>query len=127
MTKISGEIKYEMQIVDGVWELKYTQSADNDLAVMAIGRQLMEWSEEKFEEKIKEKDISTSDKKFFKDRLTKVRVAKFGLELMCSFLLATLNEWKMQLAKANNQAPADVTPEEHKAIMEMMNKVGGKA
>lgn len=128
MREIEGTIKYKITIEDGNWDLSYTQSSQNDLAVMAIGQQLMEYSEQHFEETLKDQSITTKVKNVYKGRLTKVRAAKFGLRLMCSFLMSVIDEYHASIEENKKQKePTPLTEKEQKAILEMMAKMEGKA
>jgi len=129
MREIEGTIKYKITVDEKTgWHLEYTQSSENDLAVMAIGQQLMEYSEQHFEETLKDQSLSTKSKTFFKGRLTKVRAAKFGLQLMCSYLMSVIDEYHAFVAdNKKQQEPAPLTEKEQKAILEMMGKMEGKA
>lgn len=114
---ISGNIKFEL-IMDNEkgWQLTYDQSAENDLAVLAIGRQLMEYSEVEFSEAMKRPETTTVQKKSFKVRLEKVRAAKFGLSLICEFLAEVLDDY--QKWAAENSGPK-LTPEQKEELEKM--------
>lgn len=128
MREIEGTIKYKITIEDGNWDLSYTQSSENDLAVMAIGQQLMEYSEQQFQETLKDQSLNTKTKNLFKGRLTKVRAAKFGLQLMCSYLMSVIDEYHAFVEENKKQKePTPLTEKEQKAILEMMGKMEGKA
>lgn len=121
MDKIKGNIKYEIEIVNNVWELKYTQSSENDLAILAIGQQLMEQSELEFEAAIANQTLSTKTKKFFQGRLSKVRAAKFGLQIMCNYLASVIDEYKKWVAANKDPKGPQLLPEE-RAEMERILK-----
>jgi len=122
MREIEGTIQYKITIDDGNWDLSYTQSSQNDLAIMAIGQQLMEYSEQHFQETIKVPDITTKVKKLFKGRLDKVRAAKFGLQMMCAYLMDVIDEYHAYAEQNKDKAPEPMTEEEQKKIIKMMNK-----
>ena len=112
MEKIEGTIKYEIEIVNNEWQLKYTQSSENDLAILAIGQQLMEQSELQFEEALTDQTLSTKHKKFFQGRLSKVRAAKFGLQIMCNYLANVIDEYKKWVAENKEPKGPKLTDEE---------------
>ena len=125
MKPIEGTIHFSLKNENGEWNLVYTQSSENDLAVLAISQQLMEYSEAYFEDAIKDQSISTDNKKFFKGRLEKCRAAKFGINLQLEYLVSVFDEFK-KFTEDNNesQAPEPITEEEKTKIIEMINKKG---
>lgn len=126
MKVIKGTIHYEINEENNTWKLAYSQSSDNDLAVMLIGQQLMEFSEEEFESALKDKSLDTKTKKFYQERLKKVRAAKFGLSLMCETLLSIIDEYREHVAKMkesnSTQQVEPLTPEQQKELLEMMKQ-----
>lgn len=123
MKTIKGTIHYEINIEGKDWTLSYTQSAENDLASMAICRQLMEYSEQEFEQFLKTEDLSTKVKRTYKNLLTKARAAKFGLVIMSKYLMDIIDEYKAFAAEQEKtQAPQATTKEEAEAIIKMINK-----
>jgi len=125
MKVIKGTIHYEINEENNTWNLAYSQSSDNDLAVMLIGQQLMEFSEEEFESALKDRSMDTKTKKFYQGRLKKVRAAKFGLSLMCETLLSIIDEYREHVAKmkeSTTQQVEPLTPEQQKELVEMMKQ-----
>jgi hypothetical protein len=121
MKPIEGTIHFSLKKEDGQWDLAYTQSSENDLAVLAISQQIMEYSEASFDEILKDQSLSATQKKFFKGRLEKVRAAKFGINLQLEYLVSVFDDFK-KFTEANNNksAPEAVTPEEQAKIVEMI-------
>lgn len=126
MKVIKGTIHYEINEENNTWKLAYSQSSDNDLAVMLIGQQLMEFSEEEFESALKDQSMDTKTKKFYQGRLKKVRAAKFGLSLMCETLLSIIDEYRAHVEKMkesnSTQKVEPLTPEQQKELIEMMKQ-----
>lgn len=83
---IKGGIQFELTMDGDNWDLSYTQSSENDLAVMAISRQIMEYSEEVFEDLVKSGTLDTKAKRHYKALIEKTRAAKFGLAIMTKYL-----------------------------------------
>lgn len=128
MKKITGTIKYEITIDDkNQWNLIYEQNSENDLAAMAIGTKLMELSEQEFEEALKDKSRSTRDKNFFKGRLEKVRAAKFGLQIMCDYLLSVFEDYKAYVEKNKLESSSPNLTDAQKAELEIMKQTFNKA
>lgn len=127
MKPIEGTINYSLKNTDGQWDLVYTQSSENDLAVLAISQQLMEYSEAYFEDILKDQSISTDNKKFFKGRLEKCRAAKFGINLQLEYLVSVFDEYKKFAEEARKaQTPEPITVEEQTKIIEMIKSKNDK-
>jgi len=126
MKIIKGTIHFEINEENNTWNLAYDQSSDNDLAVMLIGQQLMEFSEQEFQLALKDQSLNTKAKKFYQERLKKVRAAKLGLSLMCETLLSIIDEYKEHVAKMkesnSTQQVEPLTAEQQKELVEMMKK-----
>lgn len=122
MTEIKGSINYTLTSkADGGWDIKYDQKIDNDLAVLAISKVIMEECEKHYED-----DLIKAEGKFkqsLKARLPKIRAAVFGLQLQVEFLLNVFDEYKTFVE--NNKDKTDKAPSitlEQKAELDQMVK-----
>lgn len=84
--EITGTIPYTLKISDeGEWDIKYDSSIHNDMASLAISQYVMESIAVNLREE--KKNASGKVKKAFAAKLDKCVSGRFGLQVICDYML----------------------------------------
>jgi len=113
MTKvIEGTIPYKLTVSEkGEWLIEYETTIENDMASLAIAQRVMEVCAVRLRHD--KKELTGKQRKFITQRLNKAIDARFGLMIICGWMLGVYQDYKEFLAKQEEKRgdKADV-PEE---------------
>jgi hypothetical protein len=84
--EITGSIGYKLKISEkGEWEIEYDSTLHNDMASLAIAQYVMENIAVNLREE--KKNSSGAIKKAFSAKLDKAISGRFGLQVICNYML----------------------------------------
>lgn len=117
MNQLKGTIEYSLTLGEGnVWNLKYNQTVENDIAIIAMSQHVVGILKDKLE--LDKKGIQSGEikvdgskgerVKFLSQRIEKLIQTKYGLNLMFDYCIKLYDIYQEDLKRKSDEAANQV-------------------